>query len=82
MPAGDSIYRGFSLDGNGIAASLNQPSIQYNAWRSKRDTLWLSGILFSDTSATPFTDTLIVKKISHDSLVLLSNKGKLHFARE
>lgn len=82
IPAGDSIYRGFTLGGNGIAASVNLSTTQYNTWRRKRDTLWLSGKRFTDTSVVPFTDTFLVKKITHDSLVLLSDKKKMRFARE
>lgn len=82
IPAGDSIYRGFTLGGNGIATSVNLSTTQYNTWHRKRDTLWLSGKRFTDTSVVAFTDTFLVKKITHDSLVLLSDKEKLRFARE
>lgn len=79
---GDSLYRGFTLGGNGIAASLNQTTTQYNAWHRKRDTLWLSGIHFADTAAIPFTDTLLVKKITDDSLVIHCKEGVQRFLRE
>lgn len=82
IPAGDSLYRGFTLGGNGISASLNLSTTQYNNWHRKRDTLWLSGQRFTDTSVAPFIDTFIVKKITQDSLVVLSREGKLHFSRE
>lgn len=82
IPAGDSLYRGFTLGGNGIAAPLNESTNQYNSWRRKRDTLWLSGQRFTDTSVAPFIDTLIVKKITSDSLVVRSEGRLLHFSRE
>ena len=79
---GDSMYRGFTLGGNGIAASINNTETQYNAWHRKRDTLWLSGKRFTDTTVLPFTDTMTVKKLSQDSLVLLYKGDLLHFSRE
>lgn len=82
MPEGDSLYRGFTLGGNGIAASLNQTETQYNAWHRKRDTLWLSGKRFCDTAVTPFTDTLIVKKKTDRRLVVLHNGTTLEYERE
>ena len=82
VPAGDSLYRGFTLGGNGIAASLNLSATQYNGWHRKGDTLWLSGQRFTDTSVAPFIDTFIVKKITEDSLVVRSEEEVLHFSRE
>lgn len=82
MPKGDSLYRGFSLGSHGIALSLNQTEKQYNKWHRKRDTLWLSGKQFCDSAVTPFTDTMIVKKLTPDSLVLQSKDGVLHLAHE
>ena len=82
IPEGDSLYRGFTLGSHGIALSLNQTTTQYNTWHHKRDTLWLSGKRFTDTSVFPFTDTLIIKKITVDSLVLQKDNEYMHFGRE
>lgn len=82
IPSGDSLYRGFTLGSNGIAASVNQSETQYNSWHRKRDTLWLSGQRFNDTSVAPFIDTFIVKRITEDSLVVRSESKLLHFSRE
>lgn len=82
IPEGDSLYRGFTLGTNGIAASMNETTTQYNGWHHKGDRLLLSGQRFTDTTVVPFTDTLIVKKITADSLVVSSKGEILHFSRE
>ena len=82
IPAGDSLYRGFTLGTHGIAASMNETTTQYNSWHHKGDRLLLSGQRFTDTTVLPFTDTLIVKKITADSLVVASKGEILHFSRE
>lgn len=79
---GDSLYRGFTLGNNGIAASVNNSATQYKAWHRKSDTLWLSGKYYSDTSVTPFIDTMIVQTLSHDSLVVLFDGEILRFFHE
>ena len=79
---GDSLNRGFTLGTYGIAASVNNPQRQYNHWHKKKDTILLTGKLFDNTSISPLNDTLIIKKFTNDSLVVVSRGKKLRFYRE
>lgn len=59
---------GFQCGVDGIAASVHNDTIQYNAWKRKRNNLILSGKRFANNRVTPFGDTLEVLHLSATQL--------------
>lgn len=71
VPAKDmSRAEGFGLGQGGIAATINNSTVQYARWSLKKRRLVLEGIRFEEGHVHQFSDTMMVRKLTEKSLVL------------
>lgn len=81
IPGMEDQTQGFTLKGNGTAASMNMATLQYTAWTKEGDQLILNGNSIGNGGTFPFADTLTIKKLTEDSLVLQKGMLTRSFAR-
>lgn len=73
--------QGFQLSQGGLAASINQPELQYAGWSIAKKRLILKGKRFYDNQLLPISDTLIIVKHSVNDLVLKNDTAQYHYVR-
>jgi len=66
----EGALRGFQCGQNGIAASIKDSKRQYNRWELHHGELILHGKLFDDYRVSEFHDTLQIKSLTDDQLVV------------
>lgn len=72
---------GFQLSQGGLAASINQPTVQYAQWSLRRHDLVLSGKRFEERTVVPFNDTLHLVKSTDNDLWLSLGAEQQHYKR-
>lgn len=69
-PGIPGMQQGFTLEAGGKASSINMATLQYEKWQQKENLLILSGKSIGNHQTIPFSDTLIIEKLTQDQLVL------------
>lgn len=75
------MQQGFVLDKDGSASSINMATLKYEAWKKEGNRLLLSGTSIGNRQSISFTDTLIVEKLTQDSLILKKGELLLRYAK-
>ncbi|WP_455637697.1 lipocalin family protein [Parabacteroides sp.] len=70
VPGMPEMVQGFILENGGKASSINMATLQYEGWEKNGEKLILSGKSIGNHQTLSFTDTLIIKKLTQDSLIL------------
>lgn len=66
--------QGIKLENGGIASSVNMATLVYESWKQEGKLLILSGKSIGNGQTILFTDTMEIKKLTADSLIL-DNRG-------
>lgn len=82
IPGQETNVQGFKLEENGKASSINMSTLQYKSWSSTGKQLLLSGKSIGNGLTIEFTDTLLIQKITADSLILRRGQGQWSYARQ
>lgn len=75
VPGMENTMQGIDLKKGGEASSINMATLQYETWVKDGDRLILSGRSIGNGTTIPFTDTLVIEKLTDDELSL--KKGEL-----
>lgn len=73
--------QGVCLESGGHASSVNMATLQYESWERIGDKLILSGKSVGNGQTIDFSDTLIIEKITPDSLSLRRGDSKIEYSR-
>ncbi len=73
--------QGFQLSQGGLAASINQPEIQYSSWSLTRNHLVLIGKRFENNQLNTIADTMKILKLSVTDFVLQYDSTQYHYVR-
>ena len=76
-PGMEGKVQGIKIEEGGNASSINMATLVYESWKQNGDQLILTGKSIGNGQTIEFTDTLEIKKLSADSLIL--GKGKMAF---
>lgn len=82
VPGMENMTQGFRLEDGGRASSVDMATLQYEAWRRDGDRLILSGKSIGNGFTAQFSDTLVVEKLTEDSLVVRKKALTLRYARD
>ncbi len=82
VPGQPNIRQGIVLEENGKASSVNMYTLQYEAWEQQDDRLILSGKSVGNHQTIPFQDTLIIERLTPDSLIARKGNLTLSYVRE
>lgn len=82
VPGMPEMEQGFLLQEGGQAASVNMATLQYETWERQGDRLILSGKSIGNHQTLSFRDTLIIERLTPDSLVVRKGNHVSTYARE
>lgn len=82
IPGMSDQEQGFTLGSDGKATSINMATLQYESWKQDGDLLILSGKSIGNHQTISFTDTLVVEKLSSDSLSVKQKGNTRAYSRE
>lgn len=75
--------QGFVLQADGSAASVGMQTLRYDRWERRGDRLILQGRSLGNGQTIRFSDTLTIRTLTADRLVLRRDDGaELSFDRE
>ncbi|MCM1300887.1 MAG: lipocalin family protein [Alistipes senegalensis] len=75
VPGMEHTMQGIRLEKEGKASSINMATLQYERWERTGDRLILTGKSIGNHQTLPFTDTLEIRTLTADELVLERNDG-------
>ena len=81
VPGMENCMQGISLQAGGKASSVNMATLQYESWKREGSQLVLSGKSIGNGLTIPFSDTLLVEKLTQDSLILKKGTLVLRYSR-
>lgn len=70
VPGMPGMEQGFTLQNDGKAVSINMATLLYEGWAQKDNLLILSGKSIGNRQTISFSDTLVIEKLTNDSLIL------------
>lgn len=80
VPGMESMSQGIKIEAGGKASSINMATLQYETWKSEGNRLILTGKSIGNRQTLSFSDTLVVEKLTQDSLVLRKGNYVLRYA--
>lgn len=81
VPGMPDSSQGFTLNADGTALSLGMATLSYESWKKEGDKLVLTGKSLGNGQTIAFADTLVIEKLTSDSLCLRSGDLQLKYAR-
>lgn len=75
------VESGFQCGKQGIAASINNSTKQYNSWEINRSNLIIKGKLFKDRRVSDVSDTMTIKRLNSKTLVVKQNGKTVEYKR-
>jgi hypothetical protein len=70
------------VEEGGIASSVNMATLVYKNWKQEGDQLILAGNSIGNGQTIEFIDTMKIKKITADSLVLDNRGMEIRYAKQ
>ena len=70
------------MEEGGIASSVNMATLVYKNWKQEGDQLILAGNSIGNGQTIEFIDTMKIKKITADSLVLDNRGMEIRYAKQ
>ena len=80
VPGMEHMLQGIKIESGGKASSINMATLQYETWESKDGKLILTGKSIGNHRTLSFTDTLMIEKLTQDSLILSKGDYVLRYA--
>lgn len=81
VPGMPDMQQGFVLETGGKASSINMATLQYETWKQQDNQLILSGKSIGNHQTFSFADTLVIEKITSDSLILKQGEQTLKYSK-
>ena len=82
IPGMEDQVQGIKLEEGGIASSVNMATLVYKNWKQEGDQLILAGNSIGNGQTIEFIDTMKIKKITADSLVLDNRGMEIRYAQQ
>jgi|GEM_PF-5662323 uncharacterized lipoprotein NlpE involved in copper resistance len=74
--------QGVSLKEDGTAESINMATLRYEQWDRTDNILFLKGKSIGNGQTIDFTDTLLIKGLTADSLTVIRDGVEIRYARK
>lgn len=83
VPGMEEQSQGFTLNADGSAQSVNMSTLQYTSWsQPDPETLIMNGESIGNGQSFEFSDTLTIRCLTSDSLVLSRDQFEMAYTRE
>lgn len=70
IPGLENQVQGFNLKTDGTCSSINMSTLKFEEWKVDKNKLILTGKSIGNKQILPFSDTLIIKEVSEEKLIL------------
>ena len=82
MPGMEGQVQGIKMEEGGIASSVNMATLVYESWKQEGNQLVLTGKSIGNGQTIEFTDTMAIKKLTPDSLILDNRGMEIRYAKQ
>lgn len=82
VPGMEGQMQGIKIEEGGAASSVNMATLVYENWKQEGDKLILSGKSIGNGQTIEFIDTMEIKKLMVDSLVLNNRGMEIRYAKQ
>lgn len=74
--------QGIRIEKDGVASSINMHTLVYKTWKQQDNRLILGGESIGNRVSGAFSDTLVIRKLTKDTLVLSRGSWKDTYTRK
>lgn len=78
----EGMTQGFCLEKGGKASTINMATLQYDTWEKDGDLLILTGKSIGNKQSFGFSDTLLIKELTNNTLTLLKGESEICFTKQ
>lgn len=82
VPGMEGQVQGINIEEGGIASSVNMATLVYESWKQEGDQLVLTGKSIGNGQTIEFADTMAIKKLTPDSLILDNQGMEIRYAKQ
>ena len=82
VPGMEGQVHGINIEEGGIASSVNMATLVYESWKQEGDQLVLTGKSIGNGQTIEFADTMAIKKLTPDSLILDNQGMEIRYAKQ
>ncbi|MDE5895439.1 MAG: lipocalin family protein [Muribaculum intestinale] len=82
VPGQPDAWQGIALEPDGKASSINMATLAYDTWTIEGNRLILGGKSIGNGQTIDFSDTLVVVRLSADTMVLRMGAMDFEYTRE
>jgi hypothetical protein len=82
VPGMEGQVQGIKIEEGGAASSVNMATLIYKNWKQEGDKLILTGKSIGNGQVIEFIDTMGIKKLTADSLVLDNQGMEIRYAKQ
>lgn len=82
VPGMEGMTQGFCIEKGGKASSINMATLQYETWEQDGNLLILTGKSIGNKQTCGFSDTLLIKELTDNTLTLLKGESEMRFTKQ
>ncbi|WP_455673690.1 lipocalin family protein [Phocaeicola sp.] len=82
VPNMENQMQGIKIEEGGVASSVNMSTLVYESWKQEGDKLFVTGKSIGNRQTIEFSDTMEIKKLTADSLVLNNRGMEIHYVKQ
>lgn len=82
VPGMEGQVQGVKMEEGGIASSVNMATLVYESWKQEGDQLILTGKSIGNGQTIEFVDTMEIKRLTADSLVLDDRGMEIRYSKQ
>lgn len=82
VPGMAGMTQGIKMEVGGKASSINMATLRYETWKREGDRLILTGKSVGNRQTLPFVDTLVIEKLTQDSLILKKGTFVVRYSKQ
>ncbi len=82
VPGMEGMTQGFCIEKGGKASYINMATLQYDTWEQDGNLLILTGKSIGNKQTCGFSDTLLIKELTDNTLTLLKGESEMRFTKQ
>ncbi|MCF2735890.1 hypothetical protein I6E77_21775 [Bacteroides thetaiotaomicron] len=82
LPGLEGQVQGIKMEEGGVASSVNMATLVYESWKQEGTKLILTGKSIGNGQTIEFVDTMDIKRLTADSLVLDNQGMEIRYAKQ
>lgn len=82
VPGMEGQVQGIKMEEGGVASSVNMATLVYESWKQEGTKLILTGKSIGNGQTIEFADTMDIKRVTADSLILDNQGMEIRYAKQ